>query len=151
VRKISSAGIIRTLAGDFTPIFAGDGGPASSAWVRPEDITSQPDGSVLFVDSANRVRRIAPDGTIDSIIGRSTNGAFTGDGGPATLADFNAMRSLAIGPDGSIFVGDSANYRIRRVSPDGIVSTYAGSGRTGAFLATEASRSMPLSRMHSNL
>jgi len=109
---------------------SGDGGPASAALLSfPWKLRVAPDGSV-FLTSDHRVRRIRPDGIIETVAGSTTAG-FAGDGGPALLARMSFPDAIAFGPDGSFFVADSGNRRIRKVSADGIITTVAGNGSSG--------------------
>jgi len=132
VRSITSDGIIHTVAGNGDIRIAGDGGPATSAsFDFPNGLDVAPDGTIYVTDLAfssgpieARLRRISPDGRIDTIAGGPYG--FAGDGGPAAGARFRRLESVKIGPDGSIYVVDSYNYRIRRITPDGIIRTVAG-------------------------
>lgn len=108
--------------------FSGDGGPARDALLQSfiAGLALAPDGSLYIADMPNhRVRRVSPNGTITTVAGNGQVG-LTGDGGPATQASFTGPNGVAIGVDGSLYVSDFANGRVRRVSADGIVSTYAG-------------------------
>jgi uncharacterized delta-60 repeat protein len=79
---------------------------------------------------AHRIRRIAPNGAISVVAGTGTAG-FAGDGGPATAAKLNAPRDIAVLPGGGFLVADTANERVRRVAPDGTITTVAGGGLFG--------------------
>ena len=82
-------------------------------------------GNLFISDtSANRVRRLAPDGTMTTIVGSDLR-RFDGDGGPASAALLNQPFGLAIGSDNSLYIADSGNNLIRRVSPGGVISTAA--------------------------
>lgn len=120
---------ISTVAGTGTSGFSGDGGPASAAELNtPISVTPTPDGGFLIADQGNnRVRRVAPDGTITTIAGTGVAG-FSGDGGAATQAELNAPSDAARLPDGSILIADSNNNRVRRVAPDGTITTVVGTG-----------------------
>jgi hypothetical protein len=120
---------ISTIAGNHTAGFKGDGGPASAAELSlPISVTPTPDGGYLIADqSNNRVRRVAPDGTITTVAGNGTAG-FTGNGGPATQAELNAPSDAAPLPDGSVLIADSNNNMVRRVAPDGTITTVVGTG-----------------------
>jgi len=76
------------------------------------------------------VRKLAPDGTVSVLAGTGTNG-FSGDAGQAANAQIGAPTALAVDEIGDLFIADSANYRIRIVTPDGIISTIAGCGSAG--------------------
>lgn len=132
VRRVTSNGIISTVAGNGEGGFSGDGGPATTAQIQnPYAIAVAPDGSLFITDQAtNRIRRVAPNGIISTVAGTGVAG-FSGDGGPATAAQLNSPFGLAVGPDGSLYILDSQNGRVRRVGPDGIISTVAGIGYSG--------------------
>jgi len=127
IRRISSDGTIRTVAGT-TAGLSGDGGPATGARMNgPRELAPQSDGGLLVADAGNhRIRRIAPDGTITTVAG-TTRGA-AGDGGPATAAQLDTPSGVAVTADGGFLVADTGNRRIRRVGPDGVISTVAGAG-----------------------
>jgi RHS repeat-associated protein len=133
VRRIAPDGVITTIAGTGTAGFSGDGGPATAARLNlPIGLALAPDGSLYVADTNNnRIRRVAPDGTIATVAGTGVAG-FSGDGGLATAAALWGPRGLALGPDGSLYVSDTFNNRIRRIAPDGTISTAAGDGGFGA-------------------
>ncbi|MEO8132570.1 MAG: RHS repeat-associated core domain-containing protein [Betaproteobacteria bacterium] len=132
IRRVGPDGIITTVAGTGVPGFGGDEGPASVAKLSfPVGLALGPDGSVFVADYGNnRVRRLTPDGRIKTVTGTGTAGS-SGDGGSATDATLNGPYDVAIGTDGSVYVSDSNNYRIRRVGPDGRITTAAGTGIQG--------------------
>lgn len=135
VRRVTPDGIIRTVAGNNTSCpGCGDGGPATNAGLgSPYSIAVGPDGSLYIGEArADRqvVRRVAPDGIISTFAGTGVFG-YSGDGGPATNAQISAASSLAVGPDQSVYMAETVNRRIRKVSPDGIISTVAGTGVSG--------------------
>lgn len=127
VRRVAPDGTMSTVVGDGSATFGGDGGPASAAKVRfPYDIALLPGGGYLIVDQDNdRIRRVGPDGIISTVAGNGTIGAG-GDGGPATSAQLNDPSGVVVLPDGGFLIADTANNRIRRVTPDGTISTFAG-------------------------
>ncbi|BBO17806.1 conserved hypothetical protein [Candidatus Brocadia pituitae] len=110
----------------------GDGGQATAAkLLAPEGIVIGNDGSVYFADTWNhRIRRVGTDGIITTVAGNGSRG-FSGDGGQATAASLNVTRGIALGSDGTIYIADSGNSRIRRVGTDGIITTVAGTGLAG--------------------
>ena len=144
-----SDGIITTVAGTGSLGFSGDDGLATAASLSsPIDVMLGPDGSLYIADRGNqRVRRVGPDGIITTVAGTGTRG-FSGDGGLATAASLNAPSGIALGPDGSLYIADQSNHRVRRVRPDGIITTVAGTGTQGfsgdGGLATAASLSAPI-------
>ena len=88
-------------------------------------------GDIYIADSTNgRIRGAAPDGNILTLAGTGNPG-FSGDGGPATNAQFSGPVSRAIDAQGNLFIADLNNHRIRRVSPGGIISTVSGTGQSG--------------------
>lgn len=132
IRKVTPDGIITTVAGDGYSDFKGDGGPAVKARISsPQEIFLTEDGKVYFADQGNnRIRCIYPDGTIRTVAGKGTAG-FSGDGGIATEAELNSPEGFAVARDGTIYIADRYNHRIRMVSPAGIISTIAGSDDAG--------------------
>ncbi len=129
ILRVEPNGAINTVAGTGARGFSGDGGPATEAELAyPEDVAIGTDGSIYIADRGNhRIRRVAPDGTISTVAGNGSRG-FSGDGGPATKAQLYSPQDVAVGPDGSLFIADRRNNRIRRVTRDGTIATMAGSG-----------------------
>ena len=123
IRRITPAGIISTVAGNGTPGFAGDGGPATaSSFNFPGGLATDQSGAIYVADSPNhRIRRITPDGLVNSVAGNGTS-AFNGDGRQALSASLNAPFGVAVDAGGALYIADSANQRIRRVSPTGPLS-----------------------------
>lgn len=118
--------VIQTVAGSD---FVGDGGPALAAMLsQAEGVAVDNSGAVYVADAAdNRVRKIAPDGTIQTVAGTGTAG-FSGDGGPATSALLSHPYGIAIDRSGNLYIADLGNARVREVSPDGTIQTVAGGG-----------------------
>jgi RHS repeat-associated protein len=125
VRRLAPDGTVTRLAGkedDFG--FSGDGGPATSAKIRPSgDIVALVDGSFYIADSDNdRIRYVSPGGVITTAISDRLNSqgqpldGFDGDRGPARSALTNRATEIALGPYGEMYIGDSGNNRIRRIS-----------------------------------
>ncbi len=130
IRKISTSGIITTIAGSGgTSGFVGDGGPATDALLYyPHYITLDNAGNLFITDNSNhRIRKINTTGTINTIAGTGSTG-FSGDGGPATAASINWCGGLATDAAGNLYIADHNNNRIRKVNTSGIISTYAGTG-----------------------
>ncbi|MGQ9698380.1 MAG: NHL domain-containing protein, partial [Armatimonadota bacterium] len=134
IRRVTKDGIIHTVAGTGQPGYSGDGGPAIQAMLRnPSAVTAVGDGSLYIADTNNHaIRLVRPDGTIETVAGTGTPG-FSGDGGPAVQAQLREPRSVAVAVDGSIFIADSGNHRIRKIGADGIITTVAGTGEKGLF------------------
>ncbi len=128
VRRVLTDGTVVTVAGGIRCVHFGDGGPATRAGlIAPTAVAASADGG-FYVAEPRRVRRVAPDGTIATVAGTGAAG-LAGDGGPATRARFRSIGGLDVAPDGSLLVADSGNHRVRRIAPDGHVSTVAGSTR----------------------
>lgn len=141
VRRIFPDGTIKTIAGGLDATVnlpgcipntapCGDGGPATSAnFSAPNAIAVGPDSSVYLMDiSSTRVRKIDPSGIISTVAGTGVAG-FSGDGGPATLAQLGGgMSDIAVADDGTLYIADNGNDRIRMVDPGGVISTFAGKG-----------------------
>ena len=127
-----TANVVNTIAGDGTGIFAGDGIAATKSGIStPQGIAVSPDGSVYFVDNGHRVIRVSPNGIQTTVAGTGIRG-FSGDGGPANQAQLANPTSVALGLDGSIYIADRSNFRVRRVAPNGVISTFVGIGIMGA-------------------
>ena len=122
-------GVISTLAGNGTPAYRGDGGPASSASLyQPLGVCPGPGGTVYVADTSNfRVRVISAGGVISTLAGNGTPG-WSGDGGLAVNAQLFGPVGLAMDGAGNLYIADGENHRVRRVAPDGRVTTVAGSG-----------------------
>ncbi len=118
VRQITPDGIINTLAGTGTGAYSGDGGDAKLASLYdPASVYFGPDGALYIADYLNhRVRRVGADGIINTVAG-SANYGFAGDGGPAAQAMLHRPYGVKFGPDGSYYIADLNNYRIRQVRP----------------------------------
>lgn len=127
LRKITPAGIVADVAGSDHPAYVGDGGPAMEAQLsKPQDVAVDAAGNLYVADYGNsRVRKVSPAGVITTIAGNGTSG-FSGDGGPATSARLGGPVALAIDSAGSLFISEYLNNRVRKVNPDGIISTAAG-------------------------
>jgi sugar lactone lactonase YvrE len=129
VRKVTPDGIITTVAGTGQPGFSGDSGPAIRAQLHhPLGLALDAAGNLFVADPFNkRVRKVSPDGMITTVAGTGKSG-FSGDGGKATDARLGPG-GVAVDSAGNLFVADSENYRVRKVSPEGIITTVAGIGR----------------------
>lgn len=129
VRKVDTNGIITTVAGGGTAAVA-DGAKATSVGlIAPRGIAVDAAGNVFIGDGGlNRILKVSPAGVLSIVAGTGTIG-FSGDDGPAAQAQFNAGFPRMIADSaGNLFFGDSSNHRIRKITPEGIISTVAGSG-----------------------
>ena len=145
VFKMDRAGILTTVAGNGLLGYSGDGGPATQAQLNGAvGLAVDGAGNVYIGDTGNfRVRKVAVDGTITTVAGDGTQGA-SGDGGPATSARFEAPGAVAVDTAGNLYIGDIGNsytwpqwiwdtsdFKVRKVSPDGTITTVAGTGTCG--------------------
>ena len=132
IRKVdASTGITTTVAGNGEHGCSGDGGSGTEAMLAsPIAVFSTADGDLYIADHRNsRIRRVdAATGTITTVAGTGEQG-FHGDGGPATQAAISLPRDVALDANGSLYIADGANNRIRKVTPDGTITTVAGTGR----------------------
>ncbi len=126
-------GVIDTVVGTGEPAYYGDGGPAEEAGLHwPTALEFDGDGNLYLADTFNHaIRKLAPDGTLTTVVGTGVKGS-SGDGGPATQAQISQPFGVALDSDGTLYVGDRGNFRIRRVDGDGIIETIAGTGVEGA-------------------
>ncbi len=129
VRRVGTDGMIVTVAGSGARGFGGDGGPALAAQLdSPSAVAVLPDGGFLIADTANnRLRRVQPDGRIVTVAGGAVAG-YVGDGGPAAQSLLSGPQDVALGTDGAIVIVDTGNARLRRIAPDGTMTTIAGIG-----------------------
>lgn len=129
IREVSATGTITTVAGTGVAGYAGDGGPAASAELNlPTGVAPTSDGGYLIADFNNNViRKVSATGTITTVAGNGTAG-FAGDGGAATGAELYHAANVAPTADGGYLIADSGNYRIRKVSATGTITTVAGTG-----------------------
>ena len=132
VRRVSSSGVIVTVAGNGTYGSSGDGGQATSASLRtPYGVTVDASGNLYIADAlANRVRRVTPDGIIATVAGSGALG-FTGDGNQATKARLRLPFAVAVDASGTLYIADTGNNRIRQVISNGVITTIAGNGIAG--------------------
>ena len=132
IRKISTTGIITTVAGSLTPGYSGDGGPATAATLHgPVDVAVDSAGNMFIADVMNNcIRKVNAAGVISTYAG-NTVGGYSGDGGSATLAELSFPTSVALDGAGNLFISDGANNCIRKVNSSGVISTIAGDTATG--------------------
>jgi streptogramin lyase len=134
IRKVTPDGVITTVAGTGKRGYSGDGGPATQALLNePYEVRFDKAGNFYFCERLSHVIRKVDAKTqrISTFAGTGKAG-FSGDAGPASQAMFKEPHSIQFGPDGSLYVCDIGNNRIRRIdSASGIVTTFAGTGKKG--------------------
>ena len=135
IRKVNAAtGVITTVAGNGSGVYSGDGGPAISAgFAAPGEVIVDGAGNLYITDyNGCRIRKVAAGtGIITTVAGNGTVG-YSGDGGPATSAEFHYPGGVGIDSAGNLYIADQYNNRIRKVSATtSIITTVAGNGTQG--------------------
>ncbi len=154
VREVTPDGIINTFAGSGLPNPGGlgsygDGGPAVNALLRlPAGVALDNSGDLFIADTGdNLIRKVTPDGVINSVAGDGYP-SYYGDGGPATQAELYNPQDVAVDSSGNIYIADTTNAYIRKVTTDGAINAIAGSGSIGSTgdggPATKASLNAPM-------
>jgi serine/threonine-protein kinase len=124
--KRTPDGTLTLLAGTGEEAFGGDGGPASAAELdRPRGLAVEPDGDLLIADTGNdRIREVVHgSNVIETVAGTGDYYGFSGDGGLATHAKLSLPWGVAVGPDGTIYIADAGNDRVRSINTKGIIAT----------------------------
>ena len=144
VRKVDIYGIITTIAGNDTPGYSGDNGPATTAMLNtPQGIAVDTAGNIYIADDGDLVvRKVDRYGIITTIAGTGIAGS-TGDGGPAINATFNGVVGLAVDKSGNLYVADG-NTCVRRINSSGIITTFAGNGSTAGYAGDNGSAAAAL-------
>ena len=129
IREVSTNGIITTVAGNGAYGYSGDGGAATNASLGyPDGVAVDASGNLFIADNLNSsIRKVSTNGVITTVAGNGTYG-YSGDGGAATNANLHFPSGVAVDASGNLFIADSFNHRIRRVSTNGIITTVAGGG-----------------------
>jgi sugar lactone lactonase YvrE len=134
IRKVTSGGTITKIAGGNECAYSGNGGPATSASLcAPSGMALDGAGNLYIADSGNEViRKVTPSGTITTVAGDGTGG-YSGDDSPATSAELNIFYGAEIALDGAgnLYLDDSGNNVIRKVTQGGTITTVAGNGTQG--------------------
>jgi uncharacterized protein (TIGR03437 family) len=147
IRKVSPGGTISTVAGNGVSGKSGDGGPATSAQLRTPEGVAVDFGGNLYIAEGADVRKVAPNGTISTVAGTGIC-CSSEDGGLATNVWLNYPAGIAVDAAGNLFIAEANSNRIRKVAPNGQISTVAGSGTKGYWgdggLATSAQLNYPL-------
>jgi sugar lactone lactonase YvrE len=137
IRKITPAGVVSTLAGTAGVQGSTDGVGVSATFAYPNGIASDSAGNVYVTDSNNcAIRKITPAGVVTTLAGSGTAGAADGVG---TAASFRYPNGIVVDSTGNVFVADTTNHTIRKITPAGVVSTLAGmAGMSGSADGTGA-------------
>ena len=134
IRRVDRNGVISTVAGNGRRGFSGDGGPATRARLNsPNRVAVDRLGALYFADVGNhRIRKVDTRGIITTVAGNGRAG-FSGDGGPATRASLDEPWDVAVSDQGTLYIADTNNSRIRAVAPNGVITTVAGGSSDAEF------------------
>ncbi|GGR31416.1 NHL repeat-containing protein [Streptomyces netropsis] len=132
VRKVTPNGIITTVAGNGEAGYVSDGGPAMATRLHyPYGVAVDGGGNLYIADHQNhRVRKVTPNGNITTVAGNGEAG-YVSDGGPAISTRLHYPVAVAVDGEGNLYIADRHNHRIRKVTPNGIITTVAGNGTAG--------------------
>ena len=129
IRKITPAGVVSTLAGNGTYGLA-DGPATTASFSAPADVALDGQNNVYVADFDNNcIRKITPAGVVSTLAGTKTGGFADGAG---STARFSGPNGLVLDAQGNVYVSDYFNHVIRKVTPAGVVSTFAGTGTRGS-------------------
>src|SRR5690349_6813363 len=130
IRKITPSGVVTTLAGLAKARGSADGTGSLARFSNPEGVAVDREGNVYVADTSNQaIRRITADGKVSTVAGRTNGGSNDGDG---LAAGFSNPSGITVDDSGNLFVADTSNSTIRKISPDGIVTTLAGGSSSGS-------------------
>jgi len=131
VRKVSTSGIITTIAGSSLIDFSADGPATSVQLGSPTAIVLDSANNIFTADPRNNVvRKISSDGTVVTVAGNTSSG-YSGDGGPSSKAQVASPGALAVDTAGNLLIADYGNSRIRRIGSNGTITTIVGTGVSG--------------------
>jgi uncharacterized protein (TIGR03437 family) len=139
IRIVSTDGVVNSITGNGSPGFSGDGGSAIGAQLSsPHDIAVDSNDNLYIADTGNRRVRLVSGGKITTFAGTGASGPQNdplGDGGKATDARFISPTGVAVDKAGNVYVSDIGNATVRKITPDGIITRFAGTGflSYGAF------------------
>jgi trimeric autotransporter adhesin len=150
IRKVTPAGVITAIAGNGIRGYSGDGGQATSAQLSgPCAVAVDSEGNLYIADNGNScIRKVTPDGVVTTVAGKGEKG-FSGDGGQAASARLNNPNGAVVDSAGNLYIADTDNNRIRKITPDGVITTVAGNGKKGFSGDGGRAASAQLDRPHS--
>ncbi|MBW7474827.1 cadherin-like beta sandwich domain-containing protein [Paenibacillus oenotherae] len=130
IRKVDADGIITTVAGSDDSGFSGDGGSAITARLYyPDAVAADSHGNLYIADTYNnRIRKVDTSGIMSTVAGSSGVDGYSGDGGPAVSAQLNEPEGVTVDGSGNLYIADTDNNRIRKVNPNGNITTLVGTG-----------------------
>lgn len=126
LRRISTQGVVTTLAGSPGGFGHADGSGSAARFNAPSDLTIDAAGNLYLLDGSSMVRRVTPDGVVTTLAGAPVQ--WGRSDGTGANARFQAPEGITLGSDGNLYVADTQNHAIRRVTPQGVVTTVAGVG-----------------------
>ncbi|MGW7553354.1 NHL domain-containing protein, partial [Streptomyces rimosus] len=132
IRKVTPNGTITTVAGNGEAGYISDGGPALATRLHyPHALTVDRSGNLYIADHNNhRIRKVTPNGIITTVAGNGEAG-YISDGGPAISTRLYHPMGLVVDAEGSLYIADRYNHRVRKVTPNGLITTVAGNGTAG--------------------
>jgi len=134
IRKITSAGVVTTYAGIAGSTGYNDGTLTTARFSLPHGLSSDSSGNIYVSDSGNNIiRKVASDGTVTTLAGLASTASTGNADGTLTQARFNEPHAVAVDTSGNIYVGDTYNATVRKITTGGEVTTLAGvAGTTGS-------------------
>ncbi|MEV5136703.1 SBBP repeat-containing protein, partial [Streptomyces syringium] len=125
-------GAIATVAGNGAAGFISDGGPGALTRIHyPYGVAVDKNGNLYIADRHNhRIRKVTPNGLITTVAGDGQAG-YVSDGGPAVATRLHYPGDVAVDDAGNLYIADTSNHRVRKVTPSGIITTIAGDGQAG--------------------
>lgn len=138
IRRVTPAGVVSTFAGSGASSSV-DGQGTAASFNSPRQVAVDSSGTVYVAESeGHKIRKITPDGVVSTLAGSGVQGSADGAG---SAASFRFPFGIAVDSIGNVYVGDLNNNKVRKISPDGVVSTLAGSGASGGANGTGAAAS----------